>query len=525
MQKLIESMVGLIKIMTRIFRNIRPGIVFILLMIVHLSPDNVFAQLQTPQVDSISIYEGHPKITWFPNTDNTLGYPILKFSFDGFIFNWKEIDTVWGANSTFYYDSTVNACEENPPYKLYASWTGNPNNSNWSKALKTIYLKKPELDKCNNSIKLNWTPYLNMIPELTGYQILAKENNGPLYEAGVTSFQDTSFVHHNLVDGVTYTYMIRAFNPDKSRTSSSCERSLKVKTLKLPEHVFIRYATVENNEYIKIEWVADQTAPISIFKILRSENGINFATIGEIYDTINYNPTKVYIDETADFNTQGYYYKIRACDSCKVDMLASENIARAIHLTGGPSLTGTTNLLEWNEYEGWDRTGIEEYNIYRKVDEGSYSSVPIITLPPGTTSYTDDVSGLSNLEGSFSYYVEAIENDGSNGFEDFKDSSKSNEITIEQETKVLIPNAFTPGLPPNEEFKPHTIAFIDPESYQLSIFNKWGQMLYKTTDPTEGWDGQYNGEYVPADAYVYLIVYRTPEGQTIEKRGTVTVVR
>jgi len=510
--------------MTRLFKHTRPGIVFILLIIFHLFHGNLFAQLQTPQVDSISIYNGSPKIAWFPNTDNTLGYPILKFSFDGFIYNWKEIDTVWGATSTFYYDSTVNACEENPPYKLYASWTGNPNNSNWSKTLRTIYLRKPELDKCNNSIKLSWTPYLNMIPELTGYQILAKENNGPFYEAGETLSQDTTFVHQSLIDGVTYTYMIRAFNPDKSRTSSSCERSLKVKTLKLPEHIFVRYATVENNEHIKIEWVADEAAPISIFKILRSEDGNNFAVIGEIYDTTNFNPAKIFIDETADFNAQSYYYQIRACDSCQVDMLASENIARTIHLTGAPSLSGTSNLLEWNEYEGWDRTGIEGYNIYRKVDNVPNPSGILVTLPAGSNSYTDDVSGLSNLEGSFNYVVEAVENDGSNGFEDFKDRSKSNEIIIEQETKVIIPNAFTPGLPPNDVFKP-LIAFIDLEGYQFSIFNKWGQMLYKTTDPTQGWDGQYKGGFVPADAYVYLIVYRTPEGQTIEKRGTVTVVR
>ena len=124
--------------MTRLFKHTSPGIVFILWMVFHLSQGNLFAQLQTPQVDSISIYNGSPKIAWFPNTDNTLGYPILKFSFDGFIYNWKEIDTVWGATNTFYYDSTVNACEENPPYKLYASWTGNPNNSNWSKALRII---------------------------------------------------------------------------------------------------------------------------------------------------------------------------------------------------------------------------------------------------------------------------------------------------------------------------------------------------------------------------------------------------
>jgi gliding motility-associated-like protein len=182
------------------------------------------------------------------------------------------------------------------------------------------------------------------------------------------------------------------------------------------------------------------------------------------------------------------------------------------------------NQLEWNAYEGWDRNEVQEYNVYRKVDGVPNPTGPLATVDGLTTSYIDDVSNLSNVEGSFSYFVEAVENDGFNGFEDFKDQSRSNEIIIEQETKVIIPNAFTPGLPPDDVFKP-LVAFIDLEGYQLSIFNKWGQMIFQTTDPTRGWDGRYNGEFVPTDAYVYLIVYRTPEGQTIEERGTVTALR
>jgi gliding motility-associated-like protein len=63
------------------------------------------------------------------------------------------------------------------------------------------------------------------------------------------------------------------------------------------------------------------------------------------------------------------------------------------------------------------------------------------------------------------------------------------------------------------------------DDFQLSIFNKWGQMIFQTTDRTNGWDGKSNGEYVPTDAYVYLVIYKTPEGQTVEERGTVTVLR
>jgi len=502
------------------------GIIGILLLALLLAGFRSHAQnIQIPVLDSISIEDENPVMSWFPNTDNTLGYGIIRHEWNGSTFIWEVIDTVVGINETFYKDEAVSACEASQWYRIFAYGAGVNNNSLWSDTLKTILLEDPILDICENSIFLQWSAYENMVPELTGYQVLASESGGPFFEITSTAPDRTFYRFRNLAQNTLYTFKIRAYNSDKSRTSTSCELTLKSYTPKQPEHIFIRYATVENNEYVKIEWVADETAPISKFKVLRSDDGIAFDTLSEIIDLTNYNPAKVYIDQLADFNSQSYYYQIRACDSCGLDTLASANIAQTIYLQGYPSLSGTMNQLEWNAYGGWDLTEVEEYNIYRKVDGVPNPNGILATVPAGITTYTDDVSGLSNLEGTFSYYVEAIENDGSNGFEDFKDQSLSNEVTIEQETMVLIPNAFGPNLaPPDNIFKP-LMAFIDTEGYQLSIFNKWGQQLFNTTDPEGYWDGKYNGEYVPTDAYVYLIVYRTPEGETIEERGTVTVLR
>jgi len=512
--------------MNRIHRHTGLGIFLVFLLTVHFSTLNLYAQLiQTPVLDSISIDGDVPIISWFPNTDNTEGYGIIHHQWNGSTFIWEVIDTVSVNDPPFYRDENVSACAASQWYRIFAYGAGVNNNSLWSDTLKTILLEAPILDICENSIFLQWSAYENMVPELSGYQVLASESGGPFFEVASTAYDRTFYRFRDLAQNTLYSFKIRAYNPDKSRTSTSCEVTLKSYTPKQPEHVFIRYATVENNDHIKVEWVADETAPISKFKVLRSDDGITFDTISEIIDLTNYNPTKVYIDELADFNSQSYYYQIRACDSCGVDTLASANVAQTIHLTGYPSLTGTSNLLEWNKYGGWDVTGVEEYNIYRKVDGIENPNGILATVSSSETTYADDVSSLSNLEGSFSYIVEAIENEGDNGFEDIKDHSFSNEITIEQETTVLVPNAFSPSLaPPDNIFKP-LMAFINPDGYQLSIFNKWGQQLFNTSDPEGYWDGKFNGEYVPTDAYVYLIVYRTPEGQTLEKRGTVTVLR
>jgi len=208
-------------------------------------------------------------------------------------------------------------------------------------------------------------------------------------------------------------------------------------------------------------------------------------------------------------------------------MLASVNIARTVHLSGKPGITGNENELSWNHYKGWDfgGSGIGSYQIYRLVNGTPNQDGIDNPLFASLTSYTDDVSGFSTSEGVFNYYIVAYEKDIDNGFEAFKDSSVSNKIEIKQETLVILPNAFGPDLPPPDNvFKP-VLAFIDAGDYSFVIFNKWGQLIFITEDPTQGWDGKFKGEYVPSDAYVYQLKYKTPQGQNLEKRGTVTVIR
>jgi len=92
----------------------------------------------------------------------------------------------------------------------------------------------------------------------------------------------------------------------------------------------------------------------------------------------------------------------------------------------------------------------------------------------------------------------------------------------------FIPNAFTPngdGL--NDVFG--AIPRLDYiNQYRISIFNRWGQMIFDTSDLNQGWDGSYQGKPCQAGAYVYRIVYQdfgmgTQENKVME--GTVMLVR
>jgi gliding motility-associated-like protein len=58
----------------------------------------------------------------------------------------------------------------------------------------------------------------------------------------------------------------------------------------------------------------------------------------------------------------------------------------------------------------------------------------------------------------------------------------------------------------------------------MKIYNRWGNMIFRTTDPEEGWDGkQSNGASVPTGTYIYYIKIDVPESESFERRGNVTV--
>jgi gliding motility-associated-like protein len=478
----------------------------------------------TPALDSISITsDNYPIISWFPNSDATIGYVIVRRDLENGYYLWNKIDTLLGIQQSSYIDNSLSACAESRWYRIYAFAGPNIPDSPWSDTLKTILLENPVLDVCANTITFEWSKYINMTTELGGYKIMLSEDGGEFTELKQVSPSQLSYIHYDPKPNVLYSYKIRAVNEDGTRTSTSCEKSIATRTYNKPTFAYIRYANVENNDHIKLEWLTDD-APISKFEIHRSDNGFNYSVIHTFEDLINFKPATAYIDQEADFNSQSYQYMIKVFDSCGNYIFDSQNIAKTIFLTGKPGFVGFLNELEWNGYEDWN-LGIKNYHVYRKINETPDPSGFLAELSGTETTYNDDVTGQGNTEGSFTYWVEASENEGNNGYEDIPDVSISNEVTISQETRILIPNAFMPGgTPPDDVFKP-IVSFIEQDLYEMVIFNKWGQQLFVSNEITNGWDGKYKGEYVPSGTYVYLIKFQNAQGQPDEKRGTLTVVR
>jgi gliding motility-associated-like protein len=90
--------------------------------------------------------------------------------------------------------------------------------------------------------------------------------------------------------------------------------------------------------------------------------------------------------------------------------------------------------------------------------------------------------------------------------------------------KLYVPTAFTPngdGL--NDVFRP---VFIGPAAkYDFRIYNRWGQLVFRTNVPGAGWDGKFKSEKQRSDVYVYYITAEGDCNGQFEKKGTFVLIR
>jgi gliding motility-associated-like protein len=103
--------------------------------------------------------------------------------------------------------------------------------------------------------------------------------------------------------------------------------------------------------------------------------------------------------------------------------------------------------------------------------------------------------------------------------------------------RITAPNAFRPssnvqgnGEFTNRNFRVFTF-FIDDADFEVFIFNRWGEMVYHTSERDFRWNGGYNnsaGQPLPTGTYTYVVRYRSsyrPEEGIKEKRGGVVLLR
>lgn len=88
---------------------------------------------------------------------------------------------------------------------------------------------------------------------------------------------------------------------------------------------------------------------------------------------------------------------------------------------------------------------------------------------------------------------------------------------------ILFPNTFTPnddGI--NEFFKAYG---SEPSEFYLSIYDRWGELIFQTEDFTAGWDGIFKGHRAEDGLYIFRAVYSIFNSESREKAGSVYLIR
>ena len=97
-------------------------------------------------------------------------------------------------------------------------------------------------------------------------------------------------------------------------------------------------------------------------------------------------------------------------------------------------------------------------------------------------------------------------------------------VFIAPDVIYYMANAFTPnGDNINEKFKPVGLAFA--KSYKFIIFNRWGEILFKTDNPQVGWDGKFEGELVTQGLYFYRLEFIGADDLRHEEENSIMILR
>ena len=98
--------------------------------------------------------------------------------------------------------------------------------------------------------------------------------------------------------------------------------------------------------------------------------------------------------------------------------------------------------------------------------------------------------------------------------------------------KVLVPNAFTPSLSgpsggmPGEGINDVFLPVMEGVAkFEMLVFNRWGELLFRSTDKNIGWDGYHHGRLSPQDVYVYRLNITFQNGEKATRVGDVTLIR
>lgn len=450
---------------------------------------------------------GYTELLWTSNTEPDLaGYAVYNFrNGEGYI-----IDSVFNISATSY--SFRNPWSESrQECYVIAAFDVSRNISRLSNELCTVYsMANP--DPCNNLIGVSWTSYKSFPYEVLRYDVMVSENSGPYYLAESAGSNENGISLGSITEGSRYDFIIKAVL-ENGQSSSSNPTSAVASLTTLPRWINADYATVTDDGEIELSFHIDSSSDIDTFALERRTGysgpyqQIELFTGGDT-ESLSYTDRSARTDEIN-------FYRLSAV-VCREYALTS-NTASSLKL----SLTNTGNeiILNWNRYRQW-LGSVSSWTILADKGKGfEYEA----TVSPDDTLYVISIPGIMHelKKDELCFKIRATETGNPHGING--ESVSGNACTTIEEL-VTLPNVFTPdGDGINDLFRP--VMTFTPAEYRLTISDRRRKVVFETSDHTESWDGTSGGSPVAQDVYMWFLRVTTPSGLSIDRTGTITVVR
>ena len=233
------------------------------------------------------------------------------------------------------------------------------------------------------------------------------------------------------------------------------------------------------------------------------------------------------------FNTPGTF----AITLSVSNTFGDNQTAQTVNVGETPSVTASLSDTLNGAYVEIDDTTIFMYQEAYLFATGTPPGGTMVWYPSGVTSDSllpDSNDSLIVTPFYDTYYVAAYATpEGCVSYDTVLVS-----VIFQDSIQVVLPNSFSPNQDGNNDFF-RVLTNVDSDQdfsngfteggaiieVDFRIFNRYGQMIFRTTDPHEGWDGTHKGKAVNPATYYYLLEYRLINGVSNLVKGDVTLFR
>ncbi|MCX6218980.1 gliding motility-associated C-terminal domain-containing protein [Spirosoma sp.] len=361
----------------------------------------------------------------------------------------------------------------------------------------SLVLTAQSANKQNN---LTWQPYAGTTPRFRFYRLY--RNGAPIgptmTRVSLNSYSDAD----NIVCGSQYCYSLEATVEGSAQTVITSAKTCAIGINgDPPGEIGSMVISIEDGRPRLIT-----TPPVGIgatdsyTMVVSRASGAS----GSFQPVATLDRKSAYTDESANPSAGSYCYQVVYQTNCGLQTPPSKTVC-TVYLEAK-----SANGIDWNADSPFAPETVDSYTV--EVIDSLNGTRQEINMG-ANTHYEPDLND-PNLQ-SQKYRIIALTTGGTTSFSNF--------YTFRREAKILVPDAFTPNADGmNDEFKAFGI-YVD--RFLMTIYNRWGEVVYSTTSKSEGWDGNSNGQQAPAGQYMYRIEVIDLTGLKTVRTGAVLLIR